>query len=85
MMVIKRFIAGAVCQHCGGHDKTRAWEDDSEKLMRRECISCGYQEVIALEVSETSELVTRVNYADPVFDEDVRSVRILDDSDPNGS
>ena len=34
---------------------------------------------------ETSELVTRVNYADPVFDEDVRSVRILDDSDPNGS
>ena len=34
-------------------------------------------EVIALEVPETSELVTRVNYADPVFDEDVRSVRIL--------
>ena len=84
-MVIKRFIAGAVCQRCGGHDKTRAWEDDSEKLMRRECISCGYQEVIALEVPETSELVTRVNYADPVFDEDVRSVRILDDSDSNGS
>ena len=83
-MVIKRFIAGAVCQHCGGHDKTRAWEDDSEKLMRRECIACGYHEVIALEAPETSELVTRVNYADPVFDEDVRSVRILNDSDSNG-
>ncbi|MBU24436.1 MAG: hypothetical protein CMD99_00185 [Gammaproteobacteria bacterium] len=83
-MAIKRFIAGAVCQHCGALDKIRAWEDDSEKLMRRECISCGHQEVIALEVPETSELVTRVNYADPVFDEDVRPVRILDDSDPNG-
>ena len=83
-MVIKRFIAGAVCQYCGSHDKTRAWEDDSEKLMRRECISCGYQEVIALEAPEKSELMTRVNYSDPVFDEDVRSVRILDDFDPNG-
>ena len=84
-MAIKRFIAGAVCQNCGAYDKTRAWEDDSKKLMQRECVSCGYQEVIALEVPETSELVTRVNYADPVFDEDVRSVRILDDSDSNGS
>ena len=82
-MAIKRFIAGAVCQSCGAHDKTRAWEDDREKLMRRECVSCGHNEVIALEVPETSELMTRVNYADPVFDEDVRSVRILDDSDPN--
>ena len=54
-----------------------------EKLMRRECVSCGHKEVIALEAPESSELVTRVNYADPVFDEDVRSVRILDDSDPN--
>ena len=84
-MAIKRFIAGAVCQNCGAHDKIRAWEDDSEKLMRRDCVSCGHQEVIALEASETSELVTRVNYADPVFAEDVRSVRILDDSDPNGT
>ncbi|MBU29607.1 MAG: hypothetical protein CMD54_05785 [Gammaproteobacteria bacterium] len=83
MMAIKRFIAGAVCQNCGAYDKTRAWEDDIEKLMRRECVSCGHKEVIALEASETSELTTRVNYIDPVFDEDVRSVRILDDSDPN--
>jgi uncharacterized metal-binding protein (TIGR02443 family) len=85
MMAIKRFIAGAVCQNCGAYDKTKAWEDDSEKLMRRECVSCGHQEIIALEVPETSELVTRVNYADPVFDEDVRLVRIVGDSDPNGT
>ena len=84
-MAIKRFIAGAICQNCGANDKTKAWEDDSEKLMRRECVSCGHQEIIALEVPETSELVTRVNYADPVFDEDVRLVRILGDSDPNGT
>ena len=84
-MAIKRFIAGAICQNCGANDKIKAWKDDSEKLMRRECVSCGHQEIIALEVPETSELVTRVNYADPVFDEDVRLVRILGDSDPNGT
>ena len=84
-MPIKRFIAGAVCQQCGVQDKVRAWEDDSKKLMRRECVSCGHQDVIALEVLEQTELVTRVNYTDPVFDEDVKPVRILDSSGPKGS
>lgn len=84
-MPIKRFIAGAVCQQCGAQDKVRAWEDDSEKLMRRECVSCGHQDIIALEAPAHSELVTRVNYTDPVFDEDVKPVRILDASGPKGS
>jgi uncharacterized metal-binding protein (TIGR02443 family) len=84
-MPIKRFIAGAVCQQCGAQDKVRAWEDDSEKLMRLECVSCGYQDIIALETHDHSELVTRVNYTDPVFDEDVKPVRILDASGPKGS
>jgi uncharacterized metal-binding protein (TIGR02443 family) len=84
-MPIKRFIAGAVCQHCGAQDKVRAWEDDNEKLMCRECVSCGYRDIIALEATDYSELVTRVNYTDPVFDEDVKPVRILDASRPKGS
>ena len=77
-MPIKRFIAGAVCQQCGIQDRVRAWEDEGEKLMRRECVSCGHEDVIALEVTGQPELVTRVNYTDPVFAEDVKSVRILD-------
>ena len=77
-MPIKRFIAGAVCQQCGIQDRVRAWEDEGEKLMRRECVSCGHEDVIALEVTEQRELVTRVNYTDSVFAEDVKPVRILD-------
>ena len=77
-MPIKRFIAGAVCHQCGIQDRVRAWEDEGEKLMRRECVSCGHEDVIALEVTEQPELVTRVNYTDSVFAEDVKPVRILD-------
>ena len=46
--------------------------------MRREYVSCGHEDVIALEVTEQPELVTRVNYTDSVFAEDVKPVRILD-------
>ena len=37
-MPIKRFIAGAVCQQCSAQDKVRAWEDEDERVMRRECV-----------------------------------------------
>ena len=79
-MALKRFIAGAVCQQCGAQDKVRAWEDQSEKVMRRECVSCGHHDVIALQAPEQTELVTRVNYKDLVFDEDIKPVRILNAS-----
>ena len=76
-MALKRFIAGAVCQQCGAQDKVRAWEDESETVMRRECVLCGHQDVIALQPPEQTELVTRVNYTDPVFDEDIQPIRVL--------
>lgn len=85
-MIVKRFIAGAVCQQCGAQDKVRAWNDAMEKVMHRDCISCGYKDVIAMEASDSSELATRVNYSDPVFDEDVTPVRIfLNDPDQSDS
>ena len=77
-MPIKRFIAGAVCQQCSAQDKVRAWEDEDERVMRRECVLCGHEDVIALEAPEASEITTRVNYTAPVFDDDVKPVRILD-------
>ncbi len=81
-MPTKRFIAGAVCQQCGAQDKVRAWEDHEERIMRRECVACGHQDVIALEPQTETELTTRVNYTNPVFDEDVQPVRILDAAKP---
>ena len=81
-MAVKRFIAGAMCQQCGQLDKLRAWHDEAAGVMRRECVACGHEDVIALE-DGPSEITTRVNYTDPVFDEDVKPVRILlDDSPP---
>ena len=85
-MTVKRFIAGAVCQQCKAQDKLRAWEDALEKVMHRECVACGAQDKIALEISNDSELQTRVNYTDPVFEEDVTPVRMfLNDSDSSTS
>lgn len=82
-MTVKRFIAGAVCQQCGQMDKLRAWQDPGASVMRRECVACGHQDVIALTDQASDEVVTRVNYTDPVFDEDVKPVRIvLDDLPP---
>ena len=79
-MAVKRFIAGAVCQHCSQQDKIRAWEDLDARLMHRECVACGNEEVLTTGNSD-AELPTRVNYADPVFDEDVKPIRLtLDDS-----
>lgn len=79
-MAVKRFIAGAVCQRCGQTDKLRAWVDETRAVMHRECVACGHQDVIAM--GETAEIETRVNYADPVFDEDVQPVRLILDPPP---
>jgi hypothetical protein len=52
--------------------------------MRRECVACGHEDVIAMK-SDADEIPTRVNYTDPVFDEDVKPVRILLDDDPKSA
>jgi len=77
-MTVKRFIAGAVCQACGRQDKVRAWEDPNAQAMRRECVACGYTDMLAHAPVSSEEIITRVNYTNPVFDEDVSPVRILD-------
>ena len=84
-MVSKRFIAGAICQNCGEQDKLRAWVDRDEKVMRRECVACSYKDSIALETGDTKEIQTRVNYTNPVFDDDVKPVRLLIDDLKPGS
>lgn len=80
--MVKRFIAGAMCQQCGQLDKLRAWQDEEAGVMRRECVACGHEDVIALNEQSANEITTRVNYTDPVFDEDVKPVRMLLDDQP---
>lgn len=57
---IKRFVAGAVCPRCGEMDKLRTWRDEAQE--HRECIQCGYSDVMRLDgLNGPDELTTRVN------------------------
>ncbi|SMF17828.1 hypothetical protein SAMN02745866_01174 [Alteromonadaceae bacterium Bs31] len=57
-MVVKRFIAGAVCPKCGLMDKIVNYQDDTKNY--RECVSCGYKDEILIKPVQR-ELETRVN------------------------
>ena len=58
MSTVKRFIAGAVCPRCAAMDRVVMYEDEGQQV--RECIDCGFRDVMASE-PETQELETRVN------------------------
>lgn len=76
-MVVRRFIAGAICQNCGVQDKIRAWTDSDKELMHRECVACGHGDTISLVADNLNELQTRVNYSDPVFEEDIQPLKLI--------
>lgn len=40
VVIIKRFIAGAVCPSCNAQDSIKMW--NVEGTPHRECVSCGY-------------------------------------------
>ncbi len=76
----KRFIAGAVCPRCSEMDKLVMYVDEQQRQVR-ECVSCGYQDVMTDGGPE--ELTTRVNQPrageKPLSHEDeVQVVNILD-------
>ena len=63
-VVIKRFIAGAVCPACEAMDSIRMW--DEQGVPNRECEACGYADTLnAQGQSVPRELSTRVNQAAP--------------------
>lgn len=77
----RRFIAGAVCPRCAEQDKTVMFRI-SDTAQQRECVRCGFSEVIE-EESSTEELTTRVNQprpGEPVLphEEPVSIVKLLD-------
>ena len=79
----KRFIAGAVCPHCGLMDKVVMLMDSDDK--HRECVSCGYSDRLD-DKSPVAEPVTRVNQPrvdQPALDheEEIQLVRVMLDSE----
>ncbi len=41
----KRFVAGAVCPHCGAQDSVRLWRNEAQRE-QRDCVACGWQETL---------------------------------------
>ncbi len=73
----KRFIAGAVCPKCSEMDKIVMYKDESGKE-NRECVACGYSDVMTEEV-ENTELDTRVTpEGKTIRDEDEQPIRIFE-------
>lgn len=58
MTTVKRFIAGAVCPRCAVMDRVVMYESEGKSV--RECIDCGFRNVMGSE-PEAEELETRVN------------------------
>jgi len=79
VIVIKRFIAGAVCPKCGASDSIRAYQDTQNSLMIRECVDCGFEDALSTAVNQPSELDTRVNVVEKHDDVPTEPIRF----DPN--
>lgn len=78
-MTRKRFIAGAVCTHCGEVDRVRVFED-AAGVAQRECVACGVKEVGEFGGASAAPLgrlerAPRVDGADGV---EARPVRLID-------
>lgn len=83
--IIKRFIAGAVCPRCAEMDKLVMY-NNTEQQQIRECIRCGYMDVMTdqgPQTLEAEELTTRVNQPRLgeqalVHEDELQVVNILD-------
>ncbi len=60
----RRFIAGATCPKCDQQDKVVMYDDDDQQRWR-ECVSCGFKELLSEEKPITPEVNTRVNQVKP--------------------
>ncbi len=83
--VVKRFIAGAMCPRCAEMDKLVMYSD-SQSQQVRECVRCGYQDVMTENgprQREVEEVETRVNQPRPgeqalAHEDEVQVVNIMD-------
>lgn len=74
----KRFIAGAVCPKCSEMDKLVMFNNEEGK-QTRECIACGYLDVMKDETDTPEELKTRVTpEGKAVRDDDEQPIKIFE-------
>lgn len=77
-LIVKRFIAGAVCPRCGEMDRLRTYSSNEGTF--KECVACDYTEKQLAQV-ELAELDTRVNHLpeeENAADDAVQVVQLLD-------
>lgn len=85
----KRFIAGAVCPQCAEMDKLVMFRD-AEQQSVRECVRCGYRDVMTEQGPQVLEPSTRVNSPRPgeptlAHEEPVQLLTIRDSSPPKNT
>lgn len=72
--MVKRFISGAVCPKCGSQDSIRAERFDAQKVMKRDCIECGFED--AIYDADPTEIQTRVTPPDPIDQVEAQPIKI---------
>ncbi|NRB37375.1 MAG: YheV family putative metal-binding protein [Pseudomonadales bacterium] len=79
----RRFIAGAICPKCEKMDKIQMFDDENHQRWR-ECVSCGFKELLVDQPNDTpQEVNTRVNQAMPgekplAHEDEVQVVNLID-------
>ena len=56
----RRFIAGAICPSCEQQDKIVMYDDENHQRWR-ECVACGFKDLLIEQPEDAEELTTRVN------------------------
>ena len=74
----KRFIAGAVCPKCAEMDKLVMYKNEAGQETR-ECVACGYRDVMQEASNQPQELTTRVTpTGKAVRDDGEQAIRIFE-------
>lgn len=74
--MVKRFISGAVCPKCGNQDSIRAERNDEKRVLKRDCIECGFED--AIYDNAPGEITTRVTPVDPKDQLEAQPIHIQD-------
>ncbi|TWH76275.1 hypothetical protein LX59_01198 [Azomonas agilis] len=77
VVIIKRFIAGAVCPSCNAQDSIKMWTQDSTP--HRECVSCGYTDTFNEQGNPVpTEPDTRLSPPPKPIDPNVQTLRFVE-------
>ncbi len=77
----RRFIAGVICPSCEKMDKMVMFDDDEHQRWR-ECVSCGFKELL-IDQPSVEEVPTRVNQPIPgekplAHEDEIQVIKLFD-------